>query len=291
MQQLIPNIWCDGTADEARDFYLEAFAGLGVSLVENVAYPAEGLPDFQQPLAGKTLTNELDFDGFRVLLINADDTFAPNPSINFFVNFDPATMKHPVDKLDQLWRALSADGSVLMELGEYDFSQHYGWVADKFGVNWQLMLTDPSGDPRPLIVPQLMFCGAAQGKAAQAREYYLELFDGEAGPSVTYPDSQEVVFSDMKVLDTWVAAMDSAVPQPFTFSEGVSLMVEAKDQAELDRWWAALSTDPDAEQCGWCRDQFGVSWQVVPAAMNDLMQRPGAYDKLLNMKKIVIDEF
>lgn len=82
--------------------------------------------------------------------------------------------------------------------------------------------------------------------------------------------------------------MDSGVEQPFTFSEGFSLMVKAEGQDDLDRLWAVLSTDPSAEQCGWCRDEFGVSWQIVPRDIEDLMARPGAYARLMEMKKIDI---
>lgn len=291
MQRIIPNIWCNGTADEARDFYLEAFAGLGVSEIDTVTYPTEGLLDFQEPMAGKTLTAEIAIDGFHIILINAGDELAPNPAINFFVNFDPSRMDDAAEKLDALWASLIDGGQVLMDLGEYDFSPHYGWVADRFGVNWQLILTDPEGDPRPTIVPQLMFCGAAQGRAKEATDYYLVEIGGERGVAATYPDSEEVVFSDFTLQGEWLAAMDSAVPQPFTFTGGVSLMLQAEGQEELDRFWSALSSDPAAEQCGWCKDKFGVSWQVVPANMDELMAKPGAYEKLMGMKKIVIDEF
>lgn len=287
MQRITPNIWCNGTADEARDFYLEAFAG---SLVEQTTYPTEGLLDFQRPMAGKTLTNEISLGGFHLILVNAGAEFRPNPSINFFVNFDPSVMDDPRERLDALWAALSDGGRVLMELGEYNHSPHYGWVEDKFGVSWQLMLTNPEGDPRPFIVPQLMFGGAAQGRAEEAIQVYTGVFaDSAVGNVVKYPDTDAVVFSDFTLMGEWFAAMDSAVEQDFTFTEGVSLMVQADGQEEIDRLWDTLAEQE--QPCGWLKDRFGVSWQIVPDNLGELMQRPGAYGKLMGMSKIAIDEF
>jgi predicted 3-demethylubiquinone-9 3-methyltransferase (glyoxalase superfamily) len=100
-----------------------------------------------------------------------------------------------------------------------------------------------------------------------------------------------VMFSDFTLGNEWIAAMDSGVEQDFSFTEGVSLSVACADQEEIDRLWNALSSVPEAEQCGWCKDRFGVSWQIVPANMDELMQRPGAYQKMMDMKKIEIAGF
>ena len=290
MQRITPDIWCNGTADEARDFYLEAFAGLDASLVQQNTYPTEGLLDFQRHLAGQTLTNEISIGGFHLILVNAGDEFQPNPSINFFVNFDPAAMDQPREKLDVLWERLTDGGRVLMALGEYDYSPHYGWVEDRYGVSWQLMLTNPEGDPRPLIIPQLMFCGDAQGRAEEAIAVYTGVFaDARVGNVVKYPHNDEVVFSDFQLMGEWFAAMDSGVPQDFTFTEGVSLMVQVDGQEEIDRLWASLAEQE--QPCGWCKDRFGVSWQIVPANLGELMQNPGSYEKLMGMSRIVVDEF
>lgn len=77
----------------------------------------------------------------------------------------------------------------------------------------------------------------------------------------------------------------------FKLSETVSFAVDCKDQEEIDYYWEKLSAVPEAEQCGWCKDKFGLSWQIVPENMGELMQRPGAYARMMKMKKLVIDEF
>ncbi|WIM66860.1 VOC family protein [Corynebacterium breve] len=292
MQKIIPNIWCAGTADEAAELYVDAFPR--TSVVDTVTYPTEGLLEFQQALAGQTLTNELQLDGFHLILVNAGNEFRPTPALNFLLNFE-----QDGDALRHAWEVLSAEGLVMMDLGTYAHSELYGWVEDKFGVSWQLMVTNPEGDDRPFVNPQLMFCGAVQNKCEEATDFYLDVFsDAQPGNRVRYSDmghipdnNAEIVYSDFQLEGQWFTAMDSAVDQAFTFNEGVSLMVHVADQAELDRLWDALSADPNAEQCGWLKDIFGVSWQIVPANLAELMAKPGAYEKLMGMKKIHIDQF
>jgi len=100
-----------------------------------------------------------------------------------------------------------------------------------------------------------------------------------------------LMYADFQILDQWFAVMDSGVEQDFSFNCGVSLMVECADQAELDRYWNQLSAVPEAEQCGWCQDKFGVAWQFIPANLGELMTKPDAYRKLMNMKKIEVAAF
>lgn len=285
MQRIIPNIWCNQNADDARNYYLDVFSVLpGTQHIRTTTYPTT----VHASLAGQTLTHELTIGGTRFILINAGDEFAPNPSISFFVNADPSVMDKPRELIDQLWNRLTDGGTVLMDLGEYPHSPHYGWVADKFGVNWQLMLTDPDGEPRPTIVPSLMFCGPAQNSAAEAVDHYVAtLPESRVGNRVTYgqmgaplpPEgpitADSVVFTDACLAGTWIAAMDSAVAQPFTFSEGVSLMLETQNQEELNRVWDALSAHPEAEQYGWLKDTWGVYWQVVPGNLGESSANTG----------------
>jgi predicted 3-demethylubiquinone-9 3-methyltransferase (glyoxalase superfamily) len=79
------------------------------------------------------------------------------------------------------------------------------------------------------------------------------------------------MYSDFRLGDTWFAAMDSAHEHKFAFNEAISFLVPCRDQAEIERHWAKLSSDPKSEQCGWCKDRYGVSWQVTPIAMDEIM--------------------
>lgn len=290
MQRIVPNLWFDRNADDAAEFYAAAFPDTRIDA--RVTYPTSGLPEFQADRAGETLSVDVVIDGYRLTLINGGPEFGPNPSISFFVNFDPSRLADARGALDELWGRLVDGGIVLMPLDAYDFSPRYGWVVDHFGVNWQLMLTDPAGEPRPFIIPNLMFCGPAQGRAREAVNDYVSLFPGgQVGTRVTYPDSGAVMFSEFQIFGEWLTAMDSAVEQPFTFSPGVSLQVNAHGQQEIDLFWMGLSALDSAEQCGWLQDRYGVSWQIVPDNLAELLARPGAYQRMLGMGKLIIGDF
>jgi predicted 3-demethylubiquinone-9 3-methyltransferase (glyoxalase superfamily) len=80
------------------------------------------------------------------------------------------------------------------------------------------------------------------------------------------------MFTDFKLAGQWFVAMDSGHEHRFQFNEAVSFMVYCTDQAEIDYYWNKLSADPSAEQCGWLKDQYGVSWQIVPADLDEMME-------------------
>lgn len=291
MQRIVPCLWFDHKAAEAVTFYTSVFPDARMSATQY--YPSEGLLDFQQEFAGKELTVEFEIGGYRFVAINAGPEFVVNPSVSFMLNFDPSRDPEARGHLDALWESLSEGGHVLMPLGEYFFSKRYGWLQDRYGVSWQFILSDPAGEPRPFIVPSLLFGGAAQNRAGEALDHYQQVFPGaRVGTVVPYPEQAgparpgDVMFGDIELLGQWFALMDSGVEQDFSFNCGVSLIIECTDQAEIDRYWDALSFYPEAEQCGWCADQFGLSWQIIPVNLDELMQAPGAYQKLMQMKKI-----
>lgn len=277
MDQLItPAISCDGTADEAARFYADVFR--------------EGSVVEQVPGLAATVS----IHGFRLSLINGGDQYAPNPSISCILNFDPllfGSEEQARTYLDELYERLSA-GGVLMELGEYPFSQRYAWVRDRFGMTWQLMLTDPAGEPRPFILPSFMFGGTNHANAEEATETWIALFDDsrrgvlyryeEGGPMA----AGTVMFTDFTLRGTWMSARDSGASHDLTFTPGVSMIVSCRDQEEIDRYWTRLSAVPEAGRCGWCVDRWGVSWQVVPHNIAELMADAATREKILQMDKI-----
>jgi predicted 3-demethylubiquinone-9 3-methyltransferase (glyoxalase superfamily) len=298
-QKITPNLWFDGSAAEAVDFYVSVFPNSKVISTAN--YPEsqeEGLADFQLEMAGKPLTVEFELGGLHFTAINAGPEFKINPSISFMVNFDPSQDEQAREHLDDLWEKLVDGGEVLMALNTYPFSKRYGWVKDRYGVSWQLILTNPEGEPRPFIISSLMFSGKNTNHAEEAISFYSSLFENsKLGMVARYPEDQgpakagSVMFADFMLAGQWFAAMDSAVEQDFTFNEAVSLSVSCKDQAEIDTFWEKLSTDPAAEQCGWCKDKYGLSWQIVPENIDELVKKPGGFAKMMGMKKLIIDEF
>ena len=272
VQPITPHLWFDTQAKEAAEFYCRAFPDSKVDSVTTLRDTPSGDCD----IVSFTL------QGQPFMAISAGPLFRFNPSISFFVNFDPSRDPDARAHLDALWATLVDGGMALMPLDEYPFSKRYGWVQDRYGVSWQLILTDPAGDPRPAIVPSLMFAGDSPvyGKAEEAGAFYRSVFDGsQAGQLKKYPAGMPqdregtVMFSDFRLGDkNWFAAMDSGHPHGFGFNEAISFIVTCRDQAEIDRYWSQLSSVPDAEQCGWCKDRFGVSWQITPESMDVIMR-------------------
>lgn len=149
------------------------------------------------------------------------------------------------------------------------------------------------------ITPNLWF----DGNAKEAADYYVSVLPESKITSVEYyPNSTEEGLADFQqdlagkplAVEFEMLGMNftgiNAGPE-FTFSEAVSFSISCKDQAEIDEYWAKLSAYPENEQCGWCKDKFGLSWQIVPENMGELMKRPGAYAKMMQMKKLVIADF
>lgn len=291
-QKIVPNIWFDRNAGEAGEFYAAALPKTKTHVA--MRYP-DDLPASQAGMEGQPVVVDVEVDGFHLTLINSDDTYRPTPAISFILNFDPLMFDGDPDAaraaLDATWDALSDGGAALMPLGEYPFSPRFGWVADRYGVSWQLMLTRPEGDPRPFVIPQIMFANDVEGKAREAADLYTSLLpDAGVGTVIPRPTGG-VMFGEFRVGDQWFSIMDSDIPHQFGFTPGVSLEVRCEDQAEIDRLWDALSAVPEAEACGWLVDRFGVSWQIVPANIGELLSRPGGYQRMLGMKKLIIADF
>jgi predicted 3-demethylubiquinone-9 3-methyltransferase (glyoxalase superfamily) len=134
-----------------------------------------------------------------------------------------------------------------------------------------------SQDARQRITPTLMYTGAQAGKCEEAMNFYASVFDdasvnvlmryGNGGPDA----AGSVQYAQFRLAGQQFAAMDSAGPHDFVFNEAISLLVHCDDQEEIDYYWDRLSADPRAEQCGWLKDKFGVSWQVTPRAMETML--------------------
>jgi predicted 3-demethylubiquinone-9 3-methyltransferase (glyoxalase superfamily) len=149
------------------------------------------------------------------------------------------------------------------------------------------------------IVPNLWF----NGNAKEAAEYYVSVFPNSKIISVqNYPNSVEEGLADFQLelagkplvveyeLDgNHFVAINAG--GEFKLSEATSFAISCKDQEEIDYFWDKLSRVPESEQCGWCKDEFGLSWQIVPENMGELMQKPDAYSKMMQMGKLVIADF
>lgn len=272
MQKIVPHLWFDKEAAEAAEFYASVFPESRVTSITRMEDTPSG--DCDMVL--------FELWGQKFMAISAGPIFKPNPSISFMVNFDPllfgGSQESARAKIDEVWNMLINGGSALMPIDEYPFSKRYGWVQDKYGVSWQLILTNPEGEPRPSIINSLMFVGDRCGKAEEAINFYCSVFkNAKLGSLHRYPEGMTpdkpgtVMFADFKLEDSWFTAMDSAHEHKFNFDEGVSIVVNCEDQQELDYFSQKLSAVPEAEQCGWIKDKFGVSWQISPIIVEEMM--------------------
>jgi len=270
MQKITPHLWFDDNAKEAAAFYISAFGGSSKLLYE---YQLHNTPSGDVDV----VTFELCGQSFQAT--SAGPLFKFNPSISFMLNFNPEQDKKAEESLKALWTKLTGDKSkVLMPLQEYPFSKLYGWVQDQFGVSWQLILANPGDEVRPFVVPAFLFTGSVCGKSEEASAYWRSIFkNSKEGSIVRYPKGMEpekegnVMFSDFQLEGQWFASMDSAREHGFGFNEAISLEVLCEDQKEIDYYWK-LSAVPESEQCGWVKDKYGVSWQIIPGGMDDLLK-------------------
>ncbi|HEY0010853.1 MAG TPA: VOC family protein [Candidatus Paceibacterota bacterium] len=261
MQKIVPHLWFNTQAKEATTFYTSLFPNSRITAAKVIKDTPSGDCDI--------LSFELM--GYEFMSISAGPYFTLNPSISFMVGCEGA------DEVSRLWSALAEGGKVLMELGAYPWSEQYGWVQDRFGVSWQLAVGKPS------IVPSLMFTGDAAGKAEDAIRHYTSVLpDSKVGDIMPYGAGEEpsvegtVKYGTFTLAGQEFVAMDSAGPHDFGFNEAVSLVVRCETQEEIDQYWEKLSAVPESEQCGWLKDQFGVSWQIIPTAMDRMMREGDA---------------
>lgn len=307
-QKIVPCLWFDKQCEEAMNFYISAFSGLSgegkESKIISVKRYEEGMetPGIEE-MVGKILTGVFDLEGYRFMVLDGGPVFKVNPSVSFILNFNPANNNNAKRNLALLWNRFTQGGKVLMELQKYPFSEHYGWIQDKYGISWQLFLSDPDAEPRPFIVPSLMFTGDVSGKAEEAGNFYLSVFkNSKKGILERYPEGMEhdkegsVMYFDFMIEDQWFAVMDSGRMHEFSFNEAMSFTVNCIDQAEVDKLWDRLSHVPESEVCGWLKDKYGVSWQIIPEKLGELISDPDkekanrVLNTMLHMKKIVIKE-
>jgi len=291
MQKIKPCIWMNQNGEEAANLY--------VSLVENSRildisrYGKEGFEHHGQ-IEGTAMVIELELAGYRLQILNGGPMFKPNPSISLFIQLPDA------DVVDRMWNGLVDSGTVMMAMSAYSWSPKYGWLNDKFGVSWQISV--PMGGPAVTsVAPTLMFVGSQHGKAKAALDLYTDLFPNSGiDVAVNYDGSgadpaDTLMHARAHLGDQMIMAMDSAQDHAFQFSEGLSLSVSCKDQAEVDHFWDGLTANGGEEsQCGWLKDRFGVFWQIVPDIMGKLMcsadkQAVGrAMQTMFTMKKLDI---
>jgi predicted 3-demethylubiquinone-9 3-methyltransferase (glyoxalase superfamily) len=285
MQKITPHLWFDNQAKEAAVFYTSVFDDSKVTDVTSL----------HDTPSGDAEMVSFELAGYPFMAISAGPLFRFNPSISFHVKCKS------VEEVDRIWDALSVGGTVLMKLDAYPFSQRYGWIQDKYGLSWQVIYSNQAFTRK--FTPVLMFTGEKAGKAEEAVNFYVSVFkNGKVDMISRYgkdmePDAEDSVsYAGFSLEGVEFGAMDSAREHGFTFNEAISFMVSCETQEEIDGYWNKLSAVPKAEQCGWLKDKYGVSWQIVPTALGQMLGSgtPAQIDRVtkafLPMKKFDIAE-
>lgn len=271
--QIYPCLWFNGQAKEAAELYLSAFKNAKITV-------------------DTSMVVNFELGGQKFMGLNGGPMYVPNPSISFYV-----VCETPVE-ITQAWEKLSTGGSVLMPLDQYEWSTQYGWVQDKFGINWQLALGNLA-EVGQQFTPTLVFTNQQAGKAEQAINFYTKIFDNSAVVGILrYSDNDNeaagnIKHAQFKLGQQVFMAMVSSLAHNFNFSEGISLVIPCETQAEIDYYWDKLTEGGSENRCGWLKDQFGVSWQIIPAMLGQLMSDPAKGNRVtkafLQMKKFDIE--
>lgn len=290
-QKITPFIWFDNQAEKAANFYTSIFKS---SKIKNISrYGAEAAKASGQE-EGSVMTVVFQLEEQEFVALNGGPTFEITPAISFYVNCENE------QEIDTLWAKLSEGGTILMALNKYPFSEKFGWLKDKFGVTWQLMI----GEGMQKITPFLMFGGEQSGKAEEAINFYVSLFKDSGIIHLERYESAEdeiegsIKYARFSLNEQEFLALDSIKEYSFSFTPGLSLVVNCESQEEIDHFWDKLSQggDESAQQCGWLQDKYGVSWQIVPNILEKMTSDPDpeksqrVMKALIQMKKLDIHE-
>lgn len=274
-EKITPCLWFNGKAKEAAEFYC--------AHLQNAHKVAES-----------PLVIDIEVDGNRISCLEGGPYFTPNASISL------TCVCSTTEEIDRIWNAFIDGGNVLMDIGTYPWSARYGWLNDRYGISWQFIVGDIS-ESAQRITPSLLFTKEQYGRAEEAINYYTSLFPESHIKGIfryTKEESPEeegkIAHSEISLAGCTLMLLESAQSQTFTFNEGVSLMIHCADQAEIDYYWDNLTSDGRESMCGWLTDKFGVSWQVIPAVLSDIMQDPAKAPKaasaFMQMRKFEIDK-
>lgn len=273
IKSVYPCIWYNGNASEAAQFYCSLIPNSNIETQQEIA------TTFQ--LFGK-----------KIMALNGGPMYKINPSISLFITCPSK------EDADRLWSALVKNGNIFMNIDSYPWSERYGWLQDRFGMTWQIS-SSGANDGEFRILPSMLFVGDTFGKAAEAIDNYSGIFkESELLTMSKYPDgdgnSGKILYAEFSLNGTDIIAMDGPGDHANTFNEAVSFVVECEDQKEIDHYWEKLSDGGEESSCGWLKDRFGVSWQVVPRVLaewlNDAQKAEKVSEALLKMRKIEIDK-
>lgn len=285
------NLWFNDQGEEAATFYTSIFPDASIGKITRYD-EASAAQSGKSP--GDALTVDFQLAGHKFVALNGGPQFTFNPSVSFFVVCETE------NEIDNLWENLSEGGAVLMPLEKQEWSEKYGWVADRYGLSWQLSLGKLE-EVGQKITPALMFVGDQHGRAEEAVNRYTSIFaDSDVDGILHYEAGEDQPEGTVKHAQFGLAgnkfmAMENDFDHGFTFNEAISFIVDCETQDEVDYYWEKFTADGGEESmCGWLKDPYGVSWQIVPTVLTDLLfgSDPEGADRamqaMLQMRKLDI---
>ncbi|MEI8360746.1 MAG: VOC family protein [bacterium] len=300
MKNITPFLWFNDNAEEVTNFYVSIFKDsriVSASRYDEAGAEASGMK------AGTVMVVDFELEGQAFSAINGGPTPPEfpavfTPAISFYV-----TCK-TVGEAKELWSKLLPGAEIMMPFEKYPFSEGFGWLADKFGVSWQIF----TGEGEQKIMPCLMFTGDYAGKASEATDFYTSIFSVQArfkeskidilehyGPEQP-AEKAAIMHGEFTLGGQSFVAMDSHMDHKFGFTPAISFMVNCETQAEVDYFWEELSRGGKTNVCGWLLDRYGIAWQIVPSVLGRLL---GGTDQakakrtmaaMLKMSKLIIND-
>jgi predicted 3-demethylubiquinone-9 3-methyltransferase (glyoxalase superfamily) len=274
-KQITPCLWFDNQAKKAAALYCSVFEKSKITT--------------QSPIV-----TEIEVSGQKFILLDGGPMYHPTPSISFYY------ICENVQEIEHIWDAFSKDGSIMMPLDKYPWCEKFGWVTDKFGISWQLALGKLS-DVGQKITPCLLFTGKQYGRVDEAIELYSTIFENLKVDEILRYGANKLPNKEGKVKHAQIDVdgqklmlMESAAEHNFSFTEGVSLTLYCETQEEIDYYWEKFTESGEESRCGWLKDKFGVSWQIIPTILGKIMSDPAKAGKaaqaFMSMRKLNIEQ-
>jgi len=272
---IFPCYWFNQNGAEAARFYASIFRNSKVSC--------------ETPMV-----NNIEIEGQTLMFLNGGPMFQPNLTLSLMM------MCASKDEAESYYQKLSENGKIMMPLDSYPWSDCYAWVEDQYGISWQIYYSSEAYQQK--FSPVMMFTGENNGKCKEALAYYTSIFPNSKIEGIMeYEQGQgdtagNVAHAQFIINDYVMMAMDSSHDHKVNFTEGTSMTVMTRDQEETDYYWNHLSKDGQESRCGWLKDKYGFSWQIVPHRLIELTntheveKAQKAFGAMMSMNKIIIKD-
>lgn len=274
-RRITPCLWFNGQASEAANLYCSVFADAKIT-------------------SQSTIVTEINVGGDVFVLLDGGPMYRPNPSISFYYICETE------NELNRIWATFTKEGQIMMPLDKYPWGEKYGWVTDKFDISWQLALGKIS-DVGQKITASFMFTGAQYGRAEEAIAWYSSILKDPKVTGILRYTVHEAPEEEGKIKHAEISLngqkfmlMESVQDSGFKFTEGVSLTIYCETQEEIDYYWDRFTESGQESMCGWLKDKFGVSWQIIPTQLGKIMSDPAKAGKaaqaFMSMRKLNIEQ-